>query len=241
MKKKFTLFIMLLTIGSWNLHAQQNQFSFGIKAGANLSDAIQETNYVNAGKPTAKVGYQIGATAEYSPRGTFYLSSGLSVSNKGAIFKGAERWIGGSNPPVTSWKKTTNQIYLQLPVAAGYNIHLCEQTSIKLNAGLYFAYGIGGKEIVKTKTTPSEAMKDEKFVYDTFDENNNESYSPYNLDRKDYGATFGIGFRCKKFTIGLDYELGLLNIYKVDKTELSTSAGTYKNRNLALTVGYVLK
>lgn len=161
------------------------------------------------------------------------------MNNKGAVHEGAERWIGGSNPPITSWKKTTNQIYAQLPLRIGYNIPVSDQIKIKVDAGVYFAYGIGGREIVKTKTTSADVRDDEKLVYKTFDENN-ETYSPYNLDRKDYGAVFGVGMHYKKFIIGLDYEAGLLNIYKANQTQVPPLSGTYKNRNLALTVSYVL-
>lgn len=62
---------------------------------------------------------------------------------------------------------------------------------------------------------------------------------PIILDRKDYGATFGIGIQRKKFILSLDYEMGLLNIYETDKTESPPSPVTYKNKNTALTTGYV--
>ena len=110
-----------------------------------------------------------------------------------------------------------------------------------MNAGPYFAYGIGGKETVQTHTTPTKAMEDEIFTYDTFDDKNNETYSPYNIVRQDYGAIFGIGLRHKKFIIGFDYELGLLNTFELDKSLLTQTSGKYKNRNMTFTVDYALK
>ena len=105
MIKKFTLSSVLLSVCLCNLYGQQNQFTFGIKAGANVSNAVVETVYPMAGNPGHKVGYQVGVTAEYSPKGQLYFGTGLSFTNKGAIFSGAELWIGSSNPPVTYWKK----------------------------------------------------------------------------------------------------------------------------------------
>ncbi len=239
--KRTTLLGVLLAVCLCNLYGQQKQFLFSLKAGANFSNAVVETEYSMTGKPGQKLGYQVGVTAEYSPKGLLYFGTGLSFTNKGAKFSGAESWIGGSNPPVTNWEKTTNQAYLQIPLTIGYYFPVSNETKISVNAGPYLAYGVGGKETVKTHTTPSEAKADEKFTYNTFDKNNNETYSPFNIARMDYGAALGVGLRHKKFIIGFDYEMGLMNIFEMDQSHISSLSGKYKNRNMALTVGYVLK
>lgn len=236
--RHFTLFILAWLFCAWSLYGQNHPFSFGVKVGTNLSNAKEETNYAVVGNKKSKFGYQIGLTMEYNINNSIYVSSGLSLSSKGTIHEDEEIWTGGSNPPVTSWRKTTNQVYLQLPLTIGYKIALSNVTKVRVNAGPYAAVGVGGKEIVKTKTTPSGVKEDEKIKSETFDKNNNGYYSPYNLNRKDYGAIFGLGLQHKKIIFGLDYEIGLLNIYEPDKTETSPSPGTYNNRNLTLTIGY---
>jgi hypothetical protein len=238
MTKKITLFVTILLIGSWASYGQGRKLTFGVKGGMNLSNAEEKTNYSVVGDKTPKFGYQIGVMADYSISSSLYVSSGLSLSNKGTTHKDEETWIGGTNPPVTTWEKTTHQTYLQLPLMIGYNIPLSNITKIRINAGPYFAYGVAGKEIVETKTTPADAMESNKITNNTFNKNNNNYYSPYNLDRKDYGVIFGIGIQRKKFILSLNYEMGILNIYETDKTELSPSPGTYKNKNTALTIGY---
>jgi|GEM_PF-463197 len=239
--RHFTLFLLVLLVNTWNLYGQNHPFSFGVKVGTNLSNAVEETNYAVVGNKKSKFGYQVGVTTEYNIDNSLYARTGLSLSSKGTIREGEEMWIGASNPPVTNWKKMTSQVYLQLPLTIGYKTSLSSLTKVKVNAGPYFAYGITGKEIVKTKTTPSNAREDEKITNKTFNKNNNGYYSPYNLNRKDYGVVFGIGIQHKKIIWGLDYEIGLLNIYETDKTEISPSPGKYKNRNLALIINYVFK
>lgn len=233
------LLLLALLFTTRSLIAQNSPFLFGIKIGGNLSNATEQTNYSVVGKKSAKLGYQIGAITEYNLNKSLYIGSGLSLSVKGTIHKGAELWIGGSNAPVTNWEKTTNQTYLQLPLTIGYKFPLSETIKIRVNAGLYVAYGIGGTELVKTKTTPSNIMDDEKIKNKTFGHSNNGYYSPYDLDRKDYGTHIGCGVQYKKIILSLDYEMGLLNIYQTNKTDVFPSAGTYKNRNLALAAAYV--
>lgn len=229
-------FIVLITVHSYG---QEKPFSVVVNAGVNLSNARENTNtYTGIGDKRVKWGYQVGFQAEYVVAKSVYLQSGLSLTTKGTRHVGAEVWIGGSNPPVTYWESTTNQVYLQLPVRLGYKISVSSQVKIRFNAGLYAAYGVGGKETIKEKTRPSSVREDQKLKYDTFGDGDRR-YSPYNLKRQDYGISLGVGAEYKKAIVGLDYEAGLLNITKPDGNDLYPLPVDYRNRNLSLTVGYI--
>jgi hypothetical protein len=108
-----------------------------------------------------------------------------------------------------------------------------------MNAGPYIAYGIAGKETIKERTTPSSVREDEKFTSDTFG-SDDRRYSPYNLKRQDYGISLGFGVEYKKVVLGFDYEVGLLNISRPNKNESSPLPVDYRNRNLSLTIDYIL-
>jgi len=215
------------------LHAQDNPFRFGIKAGLNLSNAQEHTSYL-VGTKQAKPGFQLGLTTDYLFTKNIYLQSGLILTTKGTVHKGAETWIGGSNPPITYWKNTTNQVYLQVPLRIGYQQKLSAVTGIFANAGGYFAYGIAGKETLINRTvSTSGEIPDEKIVSETF----GKDLKP--LDRPDYGLGFGIGTSYKKFTLSVEYELGLLNIGEL-KDQDSFETRVYKNRNFSVTIGYII-
>jgi hypothetical protein len=238
--KYSALSILFLLLISSNSYGQERALLLGVKAGVNLSNAKEYTNrYTGVGDKNVKWGYQIGFNAEYSMTNSIYLQSGLSLTTKGTIHTGGEVWIGSSTPPITYWQSTTNQIYLQLPLRLGYKINISKLAEIRVNAGPYIAYGIGGKETIKESTTPSSVIEDEKFTSDTFGDEDRRR-SPYNLKRQDYGISLGCGVKYKKVILGFDYEVGLLNISRPGKDETSPLPVDYRNRNLSLTVGYIL-
>lgn len=232
------LFLLLIASSSYG---QEKPWLFGVNAGVNVSNAREYTNrYTGTGEKGVKWGYQIGFNAEYAVINSIFLQSGLSLTTKGTKHEGAEVWIGSSTPPITYWQSTTNQVYLQLPLRVGYKINLSNLAKIRVSAGAYVAYGIGGKEIIKETTTPSSTREDEKFTSDTFGEEYRR-YSPYNLKKQDYGISMGFGVEYKKFILGIDCEVGLLNISKPNKNESSPLPVDYQNRNLSLTIGYMFR
>lgn len=214
--------------------AQNKPFTFGISAGLNISNAHETANYILAAKKS-KPGFQAGFNVDYAVSNAIYLRSGLSLTTKGTIHKGAEVWIGGSNPPVTYREITTRQTYLQLPLLAGYQYHITPVYRLFVQAGPYLAYGIGGKEITKSKTIHQSEETDRKETStDTFGK------TKPGLSRTDYGLSGGLGVGFKKLALMVNYELGLTNIAPAIEEGTTSSSRNYKNRNLSITVGYRL-
>jgi len=216
MKKIYKLgCLVVFSFIGLNTYAQL-PVSFGVNAGVNLSNAHVEDHI---GDIKARVGFQVGVTAEYALTDAFYLQSGLSFTTKG--FKN-EYGVAESSISYNV-KHTVNEMYLQLPVKAAYKFPVMDNMNIVFNLGPYFAYGVGGKtktEINNRVGTIEGTIKDDK--YNTF--------SDEGLKRFDFGLGAGVGAEFGQIVVGLNYELGLINIARED--------GNVKNRNASLTLGY---
>lgn len=199
LKPLVVAFALLVSVGA----SAQLPLSFGINAGMNLSNVggdIDDTD--------AKVGFQVGVTADLALPMNFFLQSGLSFTTKGYKI----------DESVAGYKAETsvNAMYLQLPIRAGYKLVSLPGFDLNVNAGPYFAYGLGGK-------TKYE-LNHKDYKHDTFDDGR--------LKRFDFGLGFGVGATVMtKFTVNLGYELGLTNISDAKGDDI-------KNRNAFLTVGY---
>lgn len=214
--------------------AQNKPFTFGVNAGLNISTAYEAANYILAAKKN-KPGFQAGINVDYAISGAFYLRSGLSLTTKGVIHEKADLWIGSSNPPVTYSKTTTRETYLQVPLLIGYQYYITPAYRLFVQAGPYFAYGIGGKEITKSRTIhQSEEISNKKVSTATFGETGT------GLSRTDYGLGGGLGVGYKRIALAVHYELGMLSIAPDKEPGTTSSSRQYQNRNLSITIGYRL-
>ena len=120
-KLKSFLFVtaMLVDVGA------NAQFSFGLKAGLNLSTITNTEN------TKMQFGYKAGPSVEYAFEPNMAVQSGLFLSSQRMKAK------------KTNFKTEAN--YLQLPVCFAYKIPIASNAKMYLNAGPYFAYGLFGK------------------------------------------------------------------------------------------------
>lgn len=222
MKKAFLLtFILLLGI---NTKAQDSPLRFGIKAGINLSNATIDNKKADS---KLKVGYQIGATVDYSFTREWLIQSGLSFTTKGSKIDDfyAGRMEGGDGRGTTH---TFNQLYLQLPIYAAYRINVSDNFNLVIGAGPYMAYGLGGKSKEKLhKAVFGDGSTKREF--DTFGDGDNGDSEQ--LKRFDFGLGLNVSGEFGKIVVGLGYEHGLLNVAAYDGLK-------YRNRSAALTLGY---
>jgi len=222
MKKVFLLtFILLVAIST---QAQDSPFRFGIKAGMNISNASIDNKDAD---PKLKVGYQIGVTADYSFTRDWLIQTGLSFTVKGSKIDDfyAGKMIGGDGRGTTH---TFNQLYLTLPIYAGYRIHVTDNFGVVIGAGPYLGYGIGGK----TKEKLHEAIFGDGSTerkFDTFGDADDIDIEQ--LKRFDFGLGLNVSAEFGKIVVGLGYEHGLLNIAAYDDMK-------YRNRSAALALGY---
>lgn len=106
-----------------------------------------------------------------------------------------------------------NPSYLEIPVLASYRYNFTDAVQLQINVGPYFAYGIGGKWKDAEDDTEGDFFDDSTKKFDA-------------------GLAFGGGITFSHIYVGLNYDLGLMNIMK-DSGDASA-----KNRSLSINVGY---
>lgn len=207
--------IALMSVLALNVSAQGLP-KFGVEAGVNLSNSSWDLDPLDK---KAKVGFQVGITADYAFTEEWHLQSGLSFTTKGAKVEGRVVEDGS----MFDGKITVNQSYLQLPIYAAYKLEVAPGTKIVFNAGPYLAYGVGGKTKVSGDVAILDQVATGSGKVDTFG-------SDGMLNRFDFGLGAGVGAEFGNIVATIRYELGLTNVGKDDLD--------YKNRNAALTLGY---
>lgn len=207
--------IALMSVLALNVSAQGLP-KFGVEAGVNLSNSSWDADPLDK---KAKVGFQVGITADYAFTEEWHLQSGLSFTTKGGKIEG--RLVEDGS--MFDGKITVNQSYLQLPIYAAYKLEVVPGTKIVFNAGPYLAYGIGGKTKVSGDVAILDQVATGSGKVDTFG-------SDGMLNRFDFGLGAGVGAEFGNIVATIRYELGLTNVGKDDLD--------YKNRNAALTLGY---
>ncbi len=88
-----------------------------------------------------------------------------------------------------------NAMYLQIPVMVNYKFSIKDAVTLYPSVGLYYGLGIGGK------------VKGEGYNVDTFGKTGA-------LKRSDLGMRVSATVEWKKFSLGLGYEFGLMDINK---------------------------
>lgn len=228
MKQSFKcLLVILCSLIVFQATAQDDRWKLGIHAGLNLSTAEEKADYI-LGSNSIKPGFQAGVTAAFNVNYGFQLQSGLSFSTKGVKQTQKDVWIGTGNPPVTTMITNTTLMYVQLPLKLAWQFDIGEQFKITPNAGIYLAYGVGGKQVVRSSTT-NNAMEDRKVTYKSFDDTDG-------YERFDNGISFGATIQFNKYTLAADYEMGAANI---GRNPNDNQKYIFKNRNIGITLGYI--
>lgn len=193
-KLKTVLFAVALFMGT-SLSAQL-PISLGLKGGLNLSNLTDDAD------AKAKVGFNVGLTADLSiPMTPLYVGTGIEYTTKGCSSDGDE-------------DLSINLGYIQVPVHLGYKFSV-PGASIKLHAGPYVAYGIGGK-------TSSEEDGLEVRI---------DSFQDGLFKKFDFGAGVGAGVGFGPLEVGLGWDFGLVDINDFNEASVKTQNGY-------LTVGY---
>lgn len=213
---KLFIVVIALTMATDELSAQR----FGLKGGLNFSDMlVKDDNTTFSNDSKMKLGYNIGATAEFSLSKIFSFETALFLSSKGY-----------KNSAVTSWidkpmKVDTEMsfLYLDIPLTAKAAFDL-GSAKIYGILGPYIGIGLSGN-------SKSEATYDGETKTSEVDVEWGDSRDE--VKRLDYGLTIGAGVEINSFDIGISYGLGLANTANDNNNGIIA-----KHRVLGLSVGY---
>ncbi len=204
--------------------------NFGVRVGMNVANAGGDFKDDWDADFKSRVGFHVGVIADVELSEKFYLQPGLYFTTKGLKYEDKEGM---------GLESKYNLNYLELPILASYRFNLSDNMQWQINAGPYFAVGVGGK----VKGTDFDFDEDAKFEfkYDAFgvaDEDSDEEKG--GLKRFDAGLSFGTGITYNKIYFGIKYDLGLANIAdkKVWVNEDTGKSQKIRNRNFAISVGY---
>lgn len=119
MKKMILMATLILLVATANA-----QLSWTVRVGANVSGIENSDSQM-------KLGWKVGAGADYSFSKLFSLRPMLCYSTKGSTY--------GSNTMGFSPDEVLKLGYLEMPVLASFHFLLGKTTSLAANAGPYFA------------------------------------------------------------------------------------------------------
>ena len=183
----------------------QAQPKIGPTAGLNLSTMTLKTMGISL-DPKMLVGFNVGAISEFNLKGNLYLQPAILFSTKGSKFSALEE------------EMTITPGFVDVPVNAVYKFGT-GSTKFFLDAGPYFAYGIGGKVDYGSESADIVYGSDESSDMKAFD----------------YGLNVGGGVEINRLIISVHYGLGLANLAPV-----TTDDTKMKNNVIGLSVSYFL-
>jgi hypothetical protein len=198
--KSFLVIWMILLIS--NIQAQPK---IGLTAGLNLSTMAFKSMGISL-DPKMLAGFNVGAISEFSLKGNLYLQPAILFSTKGSKFSALEE------------EMSISPSYIDVPVNAVYKFG-SGSTIFFLEAGPYFAFGIGGNVDYGGESADIVYGSDESSDMKAFD----------------YGFNIGGGVEINRLVISAHYGLGLANLAPV-----TTDDTKMKNNVIGLSISYFL-
>jgi hypothetical protein len=219
MRKKLLL-VAALIAGVASGAAAQEPIKFGVRAGLNFDNQTESRGGSSSTSLGSKAGFHLGGIADI-PLASFaaslpewlYVQPGLYLTTKGA--KDSQSSSGYSA------EYTRSLYYLEVPIRALAKFPITDDIKVGVNFGPAIGVALSGKDKQEMTsggvTTPSSG--------NTFKKGNN-------MGRFHFGLDFGAGVYYRQFYLGLNYDLGLSNMY--------TGSGNYslKNRTFSISIGY---
>lgn len=218
MKKLTKITVLILIVAfTTNSYAQK----FGVKTGLNISKMmVKDDNDTYTDDMKSKLGFQLGPVVEFPMGKIMSLETGLLFSTKG--FK--EEDSGDT------WEYTgkTNLVYMDIPVSFRIGF---DAGAMKIFGALgpYFGIGLTGKE--KWEYTDSDFPEDNEDDSEKIDWGSGDTDD---IKRMDIGFNIGAGAAVKNFEFGLNYGLGLANLYPQE----TNNNLKVKNRVFSITAAY---
>ncbi len=208
-------FLLLTTLLSAS-HLLHAQVRFGVKGGLNSSTVVI-SGQKGEGSFSSRAAWQAGVLADVGITRHFSIQPALLLSSKGYKVNYPFGFITNG----LDVKGTYSPLYVEVPVLALGKIALGNSVRLFGGLGPYFAYAVGGKKNVKSSGV--EQTSDISFG----------TSSGAELKRGDFGGSLAVGAELGPLVLGLNYNLGLVNV--------TPGSGSSKVRNatLGVTAGFL--
>lgn len=219
MKRLLFVLAFIACVCEVNAQLGIKKVSCGARLGMNVS---RLDNY------KSKVGFHLGVVADYELKESFFLESGLLITTKGAK-------KDSKNEDGEREKEKYNLTYLQLPILATYKNDLGNDLKLYGKVGPYLAVGLSAKKM-RDFTNPNHPADNDSEIIKGFgktpDNADKDSDLRTGLKAFDAGLLFGAGVSKGPYYLGLNYEVGLANIWAYDDGEV------IKTGSLNISLGY---
>lgn len=205
---------------------QTESVSFGVRVGYNVSSLLYSGPTLHKNDLSPKNGYHVGVVVDIkSSNKNFYFQPGLYFTKRGADYR-CNAGIG--------YEYSLDLNYLQLPISVSYRPKVGKNVKLDINIAPYIAYSITGNM--------SGTEGDTRFSFNAFGKSttNIDDYTEVrgDLSRVDCGFRFGIGACVRRFYIGLQYELGIVNLAESGEGRIWAEDDRLLNGAFSLTLGY---
>jgi opacity protein-like surface antigen len=186
--------------------------------GLNLANQT-ESNGSKSISGDSKIGLKLGVIGDYSLNDYFSLQAGLVFSQKGVKESESDTYSGQTY----EYESKTTLNYLQIPINAAGRYKINDDILVFGLAGPYLAFALSGKAKYTESSGGQSRSESESIKFGSSDDK---------MNGFDYGLTLGAGVEYKLFSLRLEYDLGLGNLYNGSGDE------SLKNRNFGISVGY---
>lgn len=211
MKKLFA--VAILAVMTLSANAQDfKKFRFGPTVGLNIATTTDAV-------VGSRVGFSVGALAEYNFTDNFFMTGALKFSQKGGKYDEALAGVVVKN--------SANPGYIELPIHAGYRYSF-GQFSIFGEFGPYLAVGVCGK-------AKMEALGQERSI-DYFGDPSDPDDNSAGVKRFDFGLGVAAGAEYKKCQLRIGYDFGLTGLENYD---VPAPFKKSKNRNFYVALSYM--
>lgn len=184
--KKILMAVMLFCGVLTGFAQSGGDLRFGVTGGMNVAN-------ITDAEADCRIGFNIGGRVEYNFSESFFMTSGLLLTQKGCTSEYEEMGL--------NMEETANPLYLQIPVHFGGRYSLGNGVSIFGETGPYFAFGVGGK--YKVEASYGGKSKDDKVNF--FDQDGTNVF--------DFGWGLRAGVEVSNIQIHLGYEYGFTKVF----------------------------
>ena len=178
--KKLFLTLAVACLGLTASAQEKGDIRFGVVAGMNVSNITDM-------EMDSRIGFHVGAKAEYNLSENLYGNAGVIFSQKGNKYSEGDVEI------------TNNPGYIEVPINFGYRYKISDGVSVFGETGPYLAFGICGKTKIEYDGDEAKA--------DFFEDGTNKF---------DFGWGVKVGVEAAKFQISVGYEYGITKVFDVD-------------------------